>query len=122
MPTPHNFDMRLASELELGGFVGSIGFVPTDSKGGGALEIPDIKKCVFLNETWHKNQTTYKISNLDSGGDFRASYLSIILSTHIEGNSQIPRFLWIQSSPSESAGRQRTGRTKGHVMVHISRK
>lgn len=47
--------MRLASELELGGFVGSIGFVPTDSKGGGALEIPDIKKCVFLNETWHKN-------------------------------------------------------------------
>jgi len=25
--------LRLASELELGGFVGSIGFVPTDSKG-----------------------------------------------------------------------------------------
>ena len=24
---------RLASELELGGFVGSVGFVPTDSKG-----------------------------------------------------------------------------------------
>ena len=26
-------EARLASELELGGFVGSVGFVPTDSKG-----------------------------------------------------------------------------------------
>lgn len=129
MRFPHNFD-RLASELELGGFVGSIGFVPTDSKGRGAqIEIPDTfffrtskgkenpqviqKKCVFWMKSgiYPKNIRNFKLK--DCGGDFRASWI-------ILGSSQIPRFPWIQSSSSESAGRQRTGALGRDVMVHIS--
>ena len=60
---------RLASDLKLGGFVGSIGFVPTDSKGWTKRKKRPLSKAPF-EETWQFGVLCYHSTILQRNGVF----------------------------------------------------